>query len=111
MPAILEEKQEQDMVIMVKVQKPLRACVNPKPVTTEEYRAVKPFVWYNTYLKALWPVFRSRAAANKVHPSLSSPLKVEMTGPKLPVNSTSNCGPETWAPVQEATLKALWKVG
>lgn len=81
MPAILEAKQEQDMVIMVKVQKPLRACVNPKPVTTEEYRAVRPFVWYNTYLKALWPVFRSRAAANKVHPSLSSPLKVEMTVP------------------------------
>lgn len=53
------------MVIMVNVRKPLYACINPKLVTVEEYRVVKPFVWYNTYLKALWPVFRSREAANK----------------------------------------------
>lgn len=81
MPAILEAKQGQDMVIMVKVQKPPYSCINPKPVTIEEYRVVRPFVWYNTYLKALWPVFGSREAADKGHPSLSSPLKVEMTVP------------------------------
>lgn len=69
------------MVIMVKVQKPPSACINPKPVTVEEYRVGRPFVWYNTYLKALWTVFRSREAANKVHPSFSSPQKVEMTIP------------------------------
>lgn len=68
------------MVIMVKVQKPPYSCINPKPVTIEEYRVVRPFVWYNTYLKALWPVFGSREA-DKGHPSLSSPLKVEMTVP------------------------------
>lgn len=66
---------------MVNVRKPLYACINPKPVTVEECRVVKPLVWYSTYLRALWPVFWSREAANKVHPSLSSPQKVEMTAP------------------------------
>lgn len=32
------------MVIMVNVRKLLYACINPKPVTVEEYRVVKPFV-------------------------------------------------------------------
>jgi hypothetical protein len=81
MPAILETKQGQDMVILVKVQKPPYACINLKPVTIEEYRVARPFVWYNTYLKALWLVFSSREAANKVHPSLDSPQKVEIIVP------------------------------
>lgn len=85
MPAVTETKQGQDMVIMVKVQKLPYACINQGRLTAEDSRAGRLSVWYHTCLKALWPVFEGREAANKDQSSLRSPLRKGDGSTKLPV--------------------------